>query len=501
VKSKWSDKEATAFITRYAQTWGKDLALRTYTSRLLASEKELVLHGGGNTSVKGKYTDVCGKTVSAVFVKASGYDLDAVGPEGYPGLDLERLRLLRELPDLADAAMANEIRTKLFDANAPAPSIETLLHAFIPAKYIDHTHADSILALTNQSRGKKVVEDALGRGVIILDYSKPGFALAKAAAAALADSHKSEGMVLMKHGLLTWGEDARESYEKTIELVTRAEKYLARKSGTSPRPRETSSVEEAKKKYAEMAPVLRGLLAVQTQDPDMPYEPFILQPLINEQVLDLLEADNAKEIVLTPPLTADHLIRTKPLPLFVDRPRDDSSAQLKEQIAGAIRKYEERYSAYLERYWKKIPSGLRRFDSKPRILLIPGLGAICAGKDVMDAAIVSDITAQTLAAKMKVAAFGRYEGLSEEHIFDMEYFSLQHAKLKHAKLLLQSKVALVTGAAGAIGSGICQELLKEGCHVAVTDLSGDHLDSSGVWGARHCREPRCYRSAVCRRWI
>ncbi len=419
MKNRWSKAKASEFIDKYGKQWGEDLALRTYTSRLLGAEKELVLHGGGNTSVKGTFTNIFGKHTPVIFVKASGHDLANIEPEGHPGLDLEYLQQLQTLPKLHDETMVNELRTHLFHSQAATPSIETLLHAFIPQKYIDHTHADSILALTNQPDGEKIIREALGSDVIILKYIKPGFELAKAASEAFEDSPTSKGIVLMKHGLLTWGSTARESYERTIELVTRAEKYLARKAKNPLKARVTTSHTTAKEKYLKVAPILRGLLSIPTKNADLPYQRFILQPLITGDVLNLVDSDSGKEIALTPPLTSDHLLRTKPLPLWIDAPQYDDDKKVREQISTAINKYAKQYDAYFKRYSKKMKAGLKRFDSMPRVILMPGLGAICAGKDIVEAAVVMDITAHTLAVKTKVAAMGKYEGLSEEHLFDM----------------------------------------------------------------------------------
>ncbi len=478
MENKWSKAKESEFIAKYGGQWGEDLALRTYTGRLIGAEKELVLHGGGNTSVKGIFTNIFGKRTPAIFVKASGHGLANIEPEGHSGLNLEYLQQLRTLSELADETMVNELRTHLFDAQAATPSIESLMHVFISPKYIDHTHADAILALTNRSGGERIVRDALGGDVIILEYVKPGFALAKAAATAFEAFPKSKGMVLMKHGLLTWGETARESYQRTIELVTRAEEYLAKK-GTSPlKTRTTTSLAAAEGRYLKVAPILRGLLAIPTENADWPYRRFILQPLITKEVLNFVDSDRGKETALTPPLTSDHLIRTKAFPLWIDTPQYEDDDKLREQISTAITEYAKKYDAYFERHSKKMKPGLRRFDSRPRVILMPGLGAICVGKDVVEAGIARDITSQTLAVKTKIAASGMYEGLSEEHLFDMEYFSLQHAKLdREDELPLQRSVALVTGAAGAIGSGICHALLENGCHVAVTDLPGDNLNS------------------------
>jgi len=466
MKNRWSGKK-----------WGEDMALRTYTSRLIGEERELVLHGGGNTSVKGTFMNVLGEKIPVIYVKASGQDLSNIKVEGHTGIDLDYLKQLQNLKKLSDEDMVNELLTHRFNATDRTPSIETLMHAFIPAKYIDHTHADAILALTNQIDGGKITRDVLGSDVIIMEYKKPGFELAKAAARAFRDNADCRGMVLMKHGLLTWGESARKSYQRTIELVTKAEHYLSKKRGKPLKVKTATPLSKARKRYLKVASILRGLLAIPTGNADWPHLRFIIRPLIKKEILNLVDLYKGMEIALTPPLTTDHLIRTKAYPLWIDKPNYEDEEKLREQIRTSVTKYVGKYDEYFGRYSKKMKQKLNRFDSMPRVILMPGLGAICAGKDVVEADIARDITASTFSTKIKISSMGKYEGLNEEHLFDMEYFSLQHAKLdKKDEFLLRRSVAIITGAAGAIGSGICEELLKNGCHVAATDLPGDNMD-------------------------
>lgn len=478
MKNRWSGKEASRFIAKYGKKYGKDLTLRTYTSRLIGEERELVLHGGGNTSVKGTFTNVLGDKISVIYVKASGQELSNIEVEGHTGIELEYIRQLQKLKKLSDEDMVNEILTHRLNATDRTPSIETLMHAFIPAKYIDHTHADAILALTNQIDGERLVRYALGEDIIILEYKKPGFELARAAARAFCGSPDCKGMVLMKHGLVTWGESAQQSYQRTIKLVTKAENYLSKKGVKSIKVKTTTPLAKARKRYLKVAPILRGFLAVPTGNADWPYFRFILKPLITKEILNLVDLNKGKEIALTPPLTSDHLIRTKAYPLWIDKLKYDDEEKIREQIKTSVTEYIEKYDEYFRRYSKKMKQKTNRFDSMPRVILMPGLGTICAGKDVVEADIVKDITYRTLSTKMKISSMGKYKGLEEERLFDMEYFSLQHAKLAQKdKFPLRNSVAIVSGAAGAIGSGICEELLKNECHVAVTDLPGDNLDS------------------------
>ena len=457
--------------------WGEDLALRTYSSRLLGAEESLVLHGGGNTSVKSVYTNIVGDRLPAVFVKGSGYDLERIEPEDHAGVDLEYLKRLRGLKELSDQDMVGEIRSHLFDFRSPTPSIETLVHAFLPGKFIDHTHADAILALTNQPQGEKIVEEALGDEVLVLGYVKPGFQLAKASAEALEGNPRKKAMVWMRHGLVTWGDTARESYEAMIQLVAKGEGYRAKKASRPLKVGVSTSLERARERWIRVAPLLRGLLAEPSKQEDRPYRSVIVRPLIRPEVLDFVDSDRGRELALTPPLTSDHLIRTKALPLWVDSPHYSDVSKLRDQLSRAVQNYRVSYETYLDRHSSSLPSGMTRFDSAPRVILMSGMGAACSGRDVLAANICRDITAHTLEVKAQVGAMGSYQGLEESDLFAMEYYSLQHAKLRKREHLLGRQVAVVTGAAGAIGSGISRVLLEQGCHVAISDLPGERLDS------------------------
>lgn len=502
MRSKWSDEEAAGFVARYGAEWGEALALRTYSARLLGAESDLVVHGGGNSSVKVAWKNVLGEDVAAIFVKASGADMATIEPTGHCGLDLEYLRRLRVVGELDDQAMVEQLRTHLLRADGPTPSIEALVHAFLPGTYIDHTHADAVLALTNRVGGETAARRALGDEVVYLPYVTPGFKLALAAADALEARPDARGMVWAHHGIVTWGETARESYETMIELVSRAEEAVA-KSRTRPgappaaaRPlMAVQSEAEARQaeRLAQVAPILRGLLAARTGDCDRPYRRVILASITGPEVLAALSAPGARQAFTTPPLTTDHLIRTKALPLWVDDlPCDDPEA-LCAGLAAAVGGYCEAYSAYLARHADEMPPGVEPFDPQPRVVMVPGLGVFCAGSDLRDALIARDITEHTLAVKASILAAGsEYQGLPEGELFRMEYRTLQHAKLgkvaqsaagggpaapdRAPAPLLRGHVALVTGAAGAIGTGICQGLLAAGCLVAATDLAGEPLD-------------------------
>jgi rhamnose utilization protein RhaD (predicted bifunctional aldolase and dehydrogenase)/NADP-dependent 3-hydroxy acid dehydrogenase YdfG len=477
MRNRWSDQEAAQCVERYGARWGEAVALRTYGSRLLGVEPGLVLHGGGNASVKASWRTVFAEDVPAIFVKASGFDMAAIEPAGHPALDLRALLRLRALDALDDAAMVNEVRRALFDAGGPNPSIETLVHAFLPATFIDHTHADAILTLTNQRGGRALVAEALGDGVGILDYVEPGFELAKAVASAAGDGRSLKGLVLMHHGLITWGDSARASYDAHIDLVERAERFIESRARTGAAVAAGAGVDEQTwQRLAMAAPLLRGQLARPTGDGDRPWDRVVLAPIVTDEALALLSTEGARAALVTPVLTTDHLIRTKSLPLWIDTPAWDDPAAFKAQLREAVQGYASAYRAYVDRHRGDLHEPLAEFDPLPRVVLLPGLGVVCAGPDARAAAIARDITAQTLQVKAAIARMGTYEGLPERELFLMEYRGVQHAKLAAPAGPLADRVAIITGAAGAIGAGIAQGLLEQGCHVVVTDLAGAHLD-------------------------
>jgi rhamnose utilization protein RhaD (predicted bifunctional aldolase and dehydrogenase)/NAD(P)-dependent dehydrogenase (short-subunit alcohol dehydrogenase family) len=490
MENRWSNDKAAQYIEKYGKKWGEDLAIGLYAASLIGTEDRLVLHGGGNSSVKTVHTNRLGETLNAIFVKASGYNMASIAPDGFTGLDLDHLKRLSALSELSDEDMVNEFRTHLFDARSATPSIETFVHVFVPHKFVDHTHPDAILALTNQIEGESLLREIFGEDIAVLKYAPPGFKLAKAVAAALEKNPTIKAMVLMRHGLLTWGETAEDSYQITIELATRAEQYVAQHQRNPLVTSISTSIPLAEKRLTALAPTVRGLLAIPSGDPDHPWIRSIVQPLISRDILNFVDSDRGREIALTPPLTADHLIRTKPFYLWIEAPEFDDPHALRKQFSDAIRKYASDYDAYVERYAKDIPAGVERMDSMPRVILVPGLGALCAGKDASASNIIRDIAAHTLAVKAQIAAMGTYHGMSEKDLFPMEYRILQHLKLQGEKPLpLARHVALITGAAGAIGSGIALELLEQGCHVAVTDLEGAALrgladELKGMYGSR-----------------
>jgi rhamnose utilization protein RhaD (predicted bifunctional aldolase and dehydrogenase)/NAD(P)-dependent dehydrogenase (short-subunit alcohol dehydrogenase family) len=451
MRDRWSEAGARSAVERHGERWGEALALRTYSSRLIGAEPDLVLHGGGNTSVKDLYQDVLGDELPALYVKGSGWDLASIEPEGFTPMELGYLKRMRALARLSDEDMVDAQRTHRLRSDAPDPSIETLLHAFLPARFVDHSHADAILGLTNRRDGAKHVQDALGDKVVIVPYVKAGFDLAKVAADWFDDAPGCVGMVLLHHGLFTWGETAEQSYHRHIELVSAAERYLDARSRSAPlMPRPVPP-----DRVAAVASSLRG--ALHAADPQR------RRWLVSYRSTPLAQDPTLAELAACGPLTPDHVIRTKPRPLVV-RPTDD--------LTRAFEGYAEGYNRYFESCAGDSSSQYVRLDPLPRVIWVSEVGLFTVGASAREAAIAADIAEHTIGLVRRAQGTGPVAPLSDEQLFEMEYWSLEQKKLgKGKEPLLGRRVALVTGGAGAIGVGIARQLLLEGAHVVLGDVN------------------------------
>jgi rhamnose utilization protein RhaD (predicted bifunctional aldolase and dehydrogenase)/NAD(P)-dependent dehydrogenase (short-subunit alcohol dehydrogenase family) len=475
VQHRWSDAAAREAIARYgAQGVNEDLALRTYSARLLGADPELVLHGGGNTSVKTTVHGLLGEPIRVLCVKGSGWDLGTIEPPGHPAVRLEPLQALRVLDSLSDEAMVAAQRQNLIDPAAPNPSVEALLHAFLPHTFVDHTHSIALLALADQPDAAEVCREVYGDRVALVPYVMPGFALAKAAAlaweAAAAGGREPEGMVLLQHGLFSFGATAEQSYDRMIDLVRRAEERLAR----GERSLHAVAVPERPAPAAAVLPVLRGALGRAAVAAGVrPHWILALRdtPLARAVSDDARLADWATRGVATP----DHVIRTKaqplvlpPLPAGGDGPALAAWGRSLEQ---ALEAYTADYRAYFQRQNAAAGGVKKALDPLPRVAAIPGLGLVGIGKSAAEAATVADIAeawAQTLLA---AEAIGRFAPVGEADTFAMEYWSLEQAKLgKAAEKPLARQVVLVTGGAGAIGAATARAFAAAGAEVAVLDL-------------------------------
>ena len=389
---------------------------------------------------------------------------------GFPGLDLAYLRKLRVLDSLSDEEMVNQFRTHLLDAASPNPSIETLVHAFLPHRFIDHTHADAIVTLTNQPDADRLLREALGEKIGILPFIMPGFPLAKAMAELLEQQPAMEYLILKNHGIFTFGDSGQEAYERMIEAVSRAENYieaaLAGKSSASGRSAAVNS--------GALLPILRGALALPGA---VRPQSVCLHLRQNETIHEYLARSDAEALFATGVLTPDHVIRVKNYPLFLDCAAVTDEDALREMVGNAVKEYGERYNRYFDAQTASREADYTRLDSLPRVVLIPGLGIVGVGTSVKAATVAADIAEHTLAAKVGAAAVGEYRELEAGSIFDMEYWSLEQAKLGKGNLpSLAGKAALVTGGGGAIAVGIGRQLLAAGARVFLTDIDEQRLN-------------------------
>jgi rhamnose utilization protein RhaD (predicted bifunctional aldolase and dehydrogenase)/NAD(P)-dependent dehydrogenase (short-subunit alcohol dehydrogenase family) len=473
MESRYDAQAAERMVEDLAPVASELLAMRTYTARLIGSDPSLVLHGGGNTSVKATATTILGETVEVIHVKGSGRDLATIEPEGHPGVRLEPLRKLRALDAMTDEAMVNELRANLLDSSAPSPSVETLLHAFLPGRFVDHTHADAILALCDQRDGKRALAALFGNGLVWVPYVMPGFALAKRCfdafvhVSALAEPAV---MVLEKHGLFTWGETAKESYERTIDAVSRAEHYIVDKS------RASTATAAARVPAAEthVLPRLRGALAKLAGAP--PERGPIVRTRSTPRILSFLERRDAAELIAKGCATPDHVLRTKPAALLVPNPSYADGDKLVTQLEAGVAEYARKYDAYFEEMCRNKKVQKTKLDPWPRIVLLPGFGACAVASTARDADIALDIYEHTIDIMANAAEVGVYSPCSRSDLFDVEYWSLEQAKIKpRPKAPLSQCIALVTGAASGIGLGCANDMLEAGAHVAMVDRDFDAL--------------------------
>src|SRR5829696_7591037 len=468
MQSRWSDGDAAAIVARYGEGGvAPDLALRVYTSRLLGGDPLLVLHGGGNTSVKTAMPDLLGERVEVLCVKGSGWDLGNIEPPGLPAVRLAPLRKLRLRNALTDEDMVKIQRANLLDPGAPNPSVETLLHAFLPHKFIDHTHAAAVLSLADQSDAAERVADLYGPRVGVVPYIMPGFLLAKAAAEAYEAAPEVEGLVLLKHGVFSFGESAREAYERMIAIVSLAEERLARgrKSVFA-----AAKLPQAVAGVAEVAPVLRGASAL--PDPAVAglRKRFVLDFRGGPAVRNFVDGTELARYGLAGVATPDHTIRTKKYPLLVPAPAAGRLDDFAAAARAAVERFVADYHAYFARHNK---GDKRELDPAPRVILLPGLGLFGLGRSAKDAAVAADIAESWVATVTDAEAVGTFQSLSEGELFEMEYWSLEQAKLGGAaEKPLAGQVALVTGGAGTIGLATARALKNAGAEIALLDREG-----------------------------
>lgn len=441
VKSLWDDREAKACAD--------DLALRCYTSRLLGQDPTLVLHGGGNTSVKLAVRNLLGDEEDILYVKGSGWDLATIEPAGFAPVRLAPLRRLATLPELSDIEMVNQLATQVTRVGAPAPSVEAILHAILPYRWVDHTHADAVLAITNTVEGEARIREVYGDSVVVIPYVMPGFDLARLCAERFPSEAgpNTIGMVLLNHGIFSFGETAQESYERMIVLVGRAEVYLQSCGAWSiPVP---DALPAAGNAMTELAGLRRAIS-------DCAGMPMIVARHTDPASLAFCRRPDLATLAGQGPATPDHSIRTKNLPL----------------IGRDVAAYADAYRTYFAANEPLAKARKKMLDPAPRLTVDPELGLCAAGRSAKDASIVAEIYQHTMEVIQRSALLGGYQALPAKDLFDVEYWDLEQAKLaKGGKPPpFAGEIGLVTGAASGIGAACVASLLARGAAVVAVDI-------------------------------
>lgn len=439
MESLWSDAEAARF--------SGPLGLRVYTSRLLGRDKSLVLHGGGNTSVKLREKNLFGDEQDVLYVKGSGWDMETIEAAGFAPVDLAYVRRLASLPALSDPQMVNELATHTLRAGAPAPSVETLLHAILPHRYVDHTHADAVLSISNSLDGEKRIRDIFGGKAVVIPYIMAGFDLASYCAREFPKqaTRQTVGMVLLSHGVFSFAEDARESYELMIELVTMAEKYLAAQKAWSVGPPPPAADGLRREDVAQLRRDVSGAAGF----------PMLCRCNDTPRFLGFARHPEVQRLSQGSPATPDHVIRTKPLPM----------------LGRDVGAFGTAYRAYFERNAALAKEPKTMLDPAPRMALDPRLGFAAFGRSARDTRIVEELYEHTIDVILRAEALGGWRPLEERHVFDIEYWDLEQAKLRKSGTPppFAGEVALVTGAASGIGKACAEALLKRGAAVIGLD--------------------------------
>lgn len=456
MQSLWDDSLATPFAN-------SPLALRVYTSRLLGGNPSLVLHGGGNTSVKTHVPDLFGEREEILYVKGSGWDLATIEAAGFAPVRMKTLLRMAELEHLSDGDMVKHQRAAMIDPGAPTPSVEAILHAIIPFQFVDHSHADAVVIITNTEDGAERIRNLYGLNMLIVPYVMPGFILARTVyqMTRTIDWQRLDGMVLLNHGLFTWGDDARTSYERHIDIVTRAEEYLVAHAAV-----EIHTPQRAAEKRPALAHLRQSVSYASGA-------PMLAQLDASESAVAFSTLPNVADLSTRGLLTPDHVIRTKRIPTVIE---DDPAA--------AIAQYVDDYHAYFAR---NTDGTLTELDPAPRWAVWPGHGTVAFGRTMQEMAIINDIVRHTIAAIHLAEALGGWHVLGEKEIFEIEYWELEQAKLKRGSRPpeLAGKVALVTGAASGIGRACVEALVKRGAAVAALDINpaiANQFTSSQVLG-------------------
>lgn len=405
MKSLWSEKTASSL---------KGIELLVYRSRLIGSEPDLVLWGGGNTSMK---------LDGILHVKGSGSDLKVCEAKDFSPLRLEPLLEAEKKDTMTDEEMVLFLQSHLLDPHAPRPSIETLMHAFLPYDHVDHSHADGIVSITNNRNNRLLFKNIYGEEIVWVPYTKPGFPLAKKVLAAFRENPEARGAILENHGIFTWGSTAKESYESMIEMVTRAEEAIRQALKKTPKPVGRvlpQKLKEGQRRdlYGQIAPILREAMK------ESELGSFLLRD--GEETLNFVNSEKGEEVSRRGPATPEHAMRTKRAPLFLRLSSSRDKKRLPGEVLDGLARFAKDYTEYFHRH----ASPQDRFaDPYPRVILIPQIGLVAVGKDEKNARIVADIAEHTLRIMTNGMALGGYQSLSEKEIFEMEHWQLELFKL------------------------------------------------------------------------
>ena len=458
MKNLWNKATASKYIKKYSRLGiNADIAMRIYTSHLIGCNEQLVLHGGGNTSVKTKINDIDGELHDVICVKGSGWDLSDIEPEGLPAVKLKPLLKLKTKANISDIDMVSYQKRNLLNINSPNPSVETFLHAFLPHKYVDHTHSNAILALTNRSSGASLCKKIFDDRVMILPYIMPGFDLAKAVYKCIKLHPDINCLILMNHGVFTFSDSAKDSYEFMIKYVTDAEKHLSKsKKISSPRLKKIKTID-----VEDIMPIIRGGVSSRNK--------YILSFRTSTNILEYMNNKQASLYMNKGTITPDHVIRIKPFPLFV-KSKDLTSGKSIEQIINKhITLYEKKYKLYFDRNNKTSQTKKIMLDAKPNIIFLQNIGMISIGNTKKDAEIAADIAEQNISVISKIQETSTFMTISKKDLFEMEYWSLEQAKLKKTNKILQGNIIVITGALGKIGYATYKLFKDKGAEVILLD--------------------------------
>ncbi len=467
MKNDWTNKEAKKFIKKYKNLgFSKDVALRIYTSQLLGKNKELVLHGGGNTSVKTRIKDIDGKNYDVLRVKGSGWDMANIEPEGLPAVKLEPLLNLRKKKYLSDEDMVSYQKRNLINIKSPNPSVETFLHAFLPFKFVDHTHANAILNITNRSGGLNFCKKIFGNKVSIVSYVMPGFKLAKKINEIYSKNPSINCLILMNHGIFTFGNNAKEAYDFMIKYVSQAERAIRKL-----KVKKIKQIKSFSTKFDvhEIAPIIRGLLS-KNKD-----QKFVINYRSNKHLKYFINGKNVRFYSSKGTATPDHVIRVKPFPLVITPKKNSSIEEFKTIAKKAFENYRKRYIHYFNVNKKKVKGKKVMLDTSPRVVLIQNVGMFSVGKDLNGARIAGDLTETNAKVIGSVEETSTYKFIPEKDLFDVEYWSLEQAKIKRKKKLLEGNVVVITGSTGTIGFETYKIFKSYGAEVVLLDYNLERL--------------------------